>query len=335
MSAFSILVTGGAGFIASHVANALHREYPHYGLVVLDRMGYASSADHLQPAITLEKGNICDVTTVRRIFEQHGITHVMHFAAETHVDNSFLDSLPFATTNVVGTAVLLEQSRRTPGFQLFVHVSTDEVYGECPRGSFSETDRLAPSNPYSASKAGAELMVQSYMQSFNFPAIITRANNIYGPHQYPEKLVPKLLLRGFAQQSFPLHGGGKSIRNYLYVSDAAAAFLVLLHKGEVGQVYNISGREEYSTRSVAETLQRIFVEHQLPQPPLEVVRDRAFNDSRYSVSSHKLQALGWQPQVTLHHGLCLCFAWYRERQSRYGQLDLAAHPTQHPDAAEH
>lgn len=335
MPALSVLVTGGAGFIASHVANALRHQYPEYQLVVLDRMGYASSAEHLHPDIEVVHGNICDVPTVQSVFEQHAITHVLHFAAETHVDNSFLDSLPFAITNVVGTAVLLQQSRRTPGFQLFVHVSTDEVYGECTCGSFSENARLAPSNPYSASKAGAELLVQAYMQSFDFPAIITRANNIYGPHQYPEKLVPKLLLRGLLEQSFPLHGGGGSVRNYLYVSDAAAAFLTLLHKGEVGSVYNISGQEEYSTRHVAATLQSIFVEHKLPPPPLEVVRDRAFNDSRYSVSSDKLQTLGWEPQVTLHHGLRLCFAWYREHQSRYRQLDLAAHPTQHPDAAEH
>ena len=302
-SVLSVLITGGAGFIASHVANALREQYPHYHLVVLDRMGYAASADHLHPGIVLVRGNICDAATVQRVFDEHGISHVLHFAAETHVDNSFLDSVPFALTNVVGTAVLLQQCRRTPRLQRFVHVSTDEVYGECATGSFDESAPMAPSNPYSASKAGAELLVQSFIQSFQLPALITRANNIYGPHQYPEKLVPKLLLRGMSGRSFPLHGGGSSVRNYLHVSDAAAAFVQLLHRGQLGQVYNISGTQEYSTQHVAHTLQGIFAAQGWPTPPLESVPDRSFNDCRYSVSSDKLQALGWQPRVTLEHGL--------------------------------
>ena len=329
-----VLITGGAGFIASHVANALHQQHPEYHLVVLDRMSYAANAAHLLPGIHLERGNICHESTVKRIFEKHTITHVLHFAAETHVDNSFLDSLPFTIANVVGTDVLLRQSRRTPGFQRFVHVSTDEVYGECKHGSFDETAPLAPSNPYSASKAGAELLVQSYMQSFGFPAVISRANNIYGPHQYPEKLIPKLLLRGMAGQSFTLHGSGSSVRNYLYVSDAARAFGLVLHHGELGHIYNISGTQEYSTRQVAEALQQIFLAEGRPAPPLEHVRDRAFNDCRYSVSSGKLQLLGWQPSVGLEAGLRQCFAWYQQHRSRYARLGLEPHPMQHPDLIE-
>ena len=327
----NILITGGAGFIASHVANLLHQQHPDYHVVVLDRMSYAANADHLLPGIHLVQGNICHEDTVQSVFEQHAITHVMHFAAETHVDNSFLDSLPFSVANVLGTDVLLRQSKQTPGFQRFVHVSTDEVYGECKHGSFDETAPLAPSNPYSASKAGAELLVQSYVQSFGFPAVITRANNIYGPHQYPEKLVPKLLLRGMEGRSFPLHGSGSSVRNYLYVADAARAFGLVLHQGQLGQIYNISGTQEYSTLQVAHKLQSVFAEQDQPVPPLEHVRDRAFNDCRYSVSSDKLQQLGWAPTVDLTEGLRLCYAWYRQHSSRYDQLGLEAHPTQHPD----
>lgn len=331
----NILITGGAGFIASHVTNLLHQQHPSYHIVVLDKMSYAANAAHLCDSshITLVRGDICDEAVVARVFAKHDITHVMHFAAETHVDNSFLDSLPFTTTNVLGTNILLRQSARTPGFQRFVHVSTDEVYGECKQDSFDETAAMAPSNPYSASKAGAELLVQSYVQSFGFPAIITRANNVYGPHQYPEKLVPKLLLRGFAGKSFTIHGNGGSVRNYLYASDAAAAFVLLLHRGELGQIYNISGDQEFSTLQVAQTLQAQYREYGLPVPVLEHVRDRAFNDCRYSVSSTKLQQLGWQPVVPLQEGLQHCLAWYREHQSRYASLDLAAHPTCHPDDA--
>ena len=328
-----VLITGGAGFIASHVTNLLGTQHPGYTLVVLDKMGYAAHRDNITVPVTLVKGDICNEDTVRNVFETHAITHVLHFAAETHVDNSFLDSLPFSVSNVVGTDVLLRQSKRAPGFRRFLHVSTDEVYGECVDGSFDENAAMMPSNPYSASKAGAELLVQAYIRSFGFPALITRANNVYGPHQYPEKLVPKLLLQGLAGRPLTVHGGGQSVRNYLYAEDAARAFVHLLHAGQTGEIYNISGAEEHSTLSVAQALQRAFRESGRPVPPLQHVRDRAFNDCRYSVSSDKLRALGWAPAVKLEDGLRRCFRWYAERsgEGRYAGVPLAAHPSAHPD----
>lgn len=258
----------------------------------------------------------------------HQLDTVMHFAAQTHVDRSFVVPMKFTEVNAMGTAVLLQAARECR-IRRFLHVSTDEVYGENVHGHiFSETDGFRPMNPYSASKAAAECIVHGYVESFgrDLPIVVVRPNNIYGPRQYPEKLIPKFILRLQRQQRLPLHGGGSARRSFLFVEDAAKAFDFVLRKGIPGEAYNI-GAEPGSTKTViqvAKALMPFFdIDTDSADSHLEVVADRVRNDASYDVESTKISELGWSPSVTFEEGLQRTVEWYLQHPSHWKSVEAA------------
>ena len=269
---------------------------------------------------------------LNHIFACENIDVVLHFAAQSHVDNSFGNSFEFTKNNIEGTHVLLESVRLAGTVSRFVHVSTDEVYGE----SSFETDAsntehaslLAPTNPYSATKAGAEMLVMAYGRSYGLPYIITRGNNVYGPNQYPEKAIPKFAILAMKGEQIALHGDGMSTRSYMHVDDAASAFDVIFRKGELFHVYNIGAREERTVLSVAQDVCRLL--NRDPKMTIMHVRDRAFNDRRYFIDCSKLLALGWSEQKSWQVGLTDTIDWYatQDLSSYWGNFESALHP--HP-----
>jgi len=329
----NILVTGGAGFIASHVVMLLVKKYPQYKIVNLDKLDYCSSLLNLEeindaPNYKFIKGNIRSGEFINYLFKTEEIDTILHFAAQTHVDNSFGNSFKFTQDNVFGTHTLLEAAK-VHGIKRFIHVSTDEVYGEsAATDDVVEDTILEPTNPYAATKAAAEFLVKAYYKSFKLPVIITRGNNVYGPHQYPEKLIPKFCL--LLQRDKPLwvHGRGTSVRNFLYVEDTARAFDCILHKGSVGQVYNVGTDFETSVLGVAEDLLRIVGKADQKDKYLNFVEDRPFNDCRYAIDSSKLRSLGWEPQVSWEQGLQRTYEWYQKNAGNWANIEgaLAAHP---------
>ena len=313
----NILLTGGAGFIGSHVANLLSFKYPDYKIIVLDKLDYCASKANLNVSLNVElvQGDIQCGDLVAHLLETYKITHVLHFAAQTHVDNSFGNSLAFTLNNTLGTHILLEACRKYGALTKFINVSTDEVYGDTTaelEHGITEQSTLMPTNPYSAAKAGAEMLCNAYKISYGMPIIITRGNNVYGPGQFPEKLIPKFILLGKMGKPLPVHGNGSAQRSYLYVSDVANAFDCILHKGEIGAIYNIGTCDERSVLEITKELSGIF------NVPFENVRDRAFNDSRYFIGSGALEALGWTQMVGWNDGLAKTIEWY-------GNVDLDKH----------
>ena len=262
------------------------------------------------------------------------IDTILHFAAQTHVDNSFGNSFEFTHNNLMGTHVLLETVKALGTIKRFLHVSTDEVYGESSyefgQANEETTSLLEPTNPYSASKAAAEMLVMAYGRSYKLPYIITRGNNVYGPHQYPEKAIPKFILLAQKDMRIPIHGDGQATRSYMHVSDAAAAFDTVLHEGKVGEIYNIGALEERTVLSVAEDIGRIMGK---TVPGLvSYVNDRKFNDRRYFIDCRKLRELGWTEKVSWEEGLRSTIKWYLdhgEGSGYWGDLSeaLLAHPT--------
>jgi dTDP-glucose 4,6-dehydratase len=264
----------------------------------------------------------------------HRIDTVLHFAAQTHVDNSFGNSFNFTQTNVMGTHVLLESAKLfKQNLKLFVHVSTDEVYGESsPQKDatpFDEKSALNPTNPYAATKAAAELIVKSYAQSFGLPIIITRGNNVYGPHQYPEKLIPKFI--SLLRQGKPctIHGNGQHRRSFIYVSDVAEAFDVILHRGVPGNIYNIGTHFEITNLEIARKLMKAF-KHDDEQSWIVYVEDRNWNDVRYHINLDKLYSLGWSPKISFEDGLQRTIDWYAQNSDHFGNITGALVP--HPRA---
>lgn len=335
----SVLLTGGAGFIGSHVLRLLVNKYPHIVFVCLDRLDYCGNVSNMsdyidQPNFKFVKGDIGAADLVAHLIASHKIDTVMHFAAQSHVDNSFGNSLQFTHSNVLGTHVLLEAARAAmPQIRRFIHVSTDEVYGEnvLENGdeSFNETSALKPTNPYAATKAAAEMLVGAYQISFGLPCIITRGNNVFGSHQYPEKLIPKfihLLERG---EKLCLHGDGSHRRSFIHVEDVARAFDVVLTRGQIGEIYNVGTDFEITNKEVAETLLGMYgiTSDQFDQH-LTFVRDRDFNDRRYHIDNSKLRQLGWEPVIKFEEGLKRTIDWYRNNIQYYGDLTrvLVPHP---------
>lgn len=312
-----IVITGGAGFIGSHVAERVRKEYPDSKMIILDKMTYAADFDNIshvlkRDEVRLVVGDVCDLELCCRVLD--GADLLIHLAAESHVDNSFGDSLLFTKSNTLGTHTLLEACRATKVPKI-IHVSTDEVYGEVPTGEVDETARMLPTNPYSASKASAEMLVMSYIKSFKLPVVRVRANNIIGIRQYPEKLVPRCCLSLIRGDKIPMHGNGKYLRHYLAAEDFAESVILLTQKGVIGEAYNVGSKEEYTNLEVAIMICREFGVS--IDDNAEFVTDRPFNDQRYSVSTAKISELGWQTQRSLRGQLPELVKWYKNNEFRY------------------
>ncbi|CAM0949088.1 unnamed protein product [Alopecurus aequalis] len=330
----NILITGAAGFIASHVANRLVRSYPHYKIVVLDKIDYCSNLKNLNPSrsspnFKFVKGDIASADLVNFLLITESIDTIMHFAAQTHVDNSFGNSFEFTKNNIYGTHVLLEACKVTGQIRRFIHVSTDEVYGETDEDAVvgnHEASQLLPTNPYAATKAGAEMLVMAYGKSYGLPVITTRGNNVYGLNQFPEKLIPKFILLAMRGLSLPIHGDGSNVRSYLYCEDVAKAFEVVLHKGEVGQVYNIGTLKERRVIDVASDICKQFGLD--TKKVIKFVDNRPFNDQRYFLNDQKLKKLGWSESTSWEEGLKKTIEWYTSNPDYWGDVSGALLP--HP-----
>jgi len=336
----SILVTGAAGFIASHVAIRLARLYPKYRIIGVDKMSYCSDERNIVEPLKectnfrFVKGNICDYDHMLHLMREEKVDTVMHLAAQSHVDLSFKEGGPrqFVLDNVQGTASLLEAAR-TVNVKRFLHCSTDEVYGEGSfenRIDFDEDAKMRPNNPYSASKAGADLLAQSFYQSYGFPVVITRGNNVYGPHQFYEKVVPKFIAQLKSGRKITIHGSGGNTRNFLHVQDTASAFDAVLHCGDVGAAYNIGGRNEKTVLSVAADLLLVLGLDHRCQELVQYVADRAHNDACYPISNGKLLELGWREQISWELGLANTVTWFLERL-RSEERNLAGVLEAHPE----
>ncbi|KAL5373719.1 hypothetical protein PMIN03_009224 [Paraphaeosphaeria minitans] len=317
----NILVTGGAGFIACWFVRHLTLTYPdHYSIVSFDKLDYCATLNNTRILdgrgnFKFEQGDITSPADVKRVLRKHHIDTIFHFAAQSHVDLSFGNSYQFTNTNVYGTHVLLERAREH-GISRFVHISTDEVYGDVPIGAadLSETSILAPTNPYSASKAAAEMMVSAYRKSFKLPLITVRSNNVYGPHQFPEKIIPKFIMLLQRRRKLLVHGDGSPTRRYLYAGDIVDALDTIFHKGDIGQIYNIATTDEISNTDICHRLLRLFgLAHEAPadlEKSVQYTEDRPFNDQRYATDGAKLAALGWQPKTSFDDGLRRTVEWY-------------------------
>jgi dTDP-glucose 4,6-dehydratase len=298
----NILVTGGCGFIGSNFINYMLKTYTNINIYNIDCLNYCANESNVIPHTNYKfiKGNITSKDLILYILQEYNITHLVHFAAQSHVDNSFDNSLQYTTDNVYGTHVLLQASKEYGQLERFIHFSTDEVYGEVDlkHPGCHEKSLLNPTNPYAATKAAAEFLVRSYYHSFKLPAIIIRCNNVYGPNQYPEKLIPKFINLLKSSKKLTIHGKGNTRRNFIWAEDVAIATDCVLTKGVINEIYNIGTTNEYSVLDIATILVSILTTDKKLENHIEFVEDRPFNDYRYSVNTENLKALGWQEIYT-------------------------------------
>ncbi len=325
-----ILITGGAGFIGSHVVRRMVNEYPSYQVVNLDLLTYAGNLENLkdieaQPNYNFIKGDIANETLVQQLIDEYEFDGIIHLAAESHVDRSIDDPLAFAQTNIVGTIVLLNAFRDRYQDQWhnkrFYHISTDEVYGSLGQnGFFTEESPYSPNSPYSASKASADHFVRAYGETYGLPYVISNCSNNYGPNQFPEKLIPLFIKNILKEKPLPLYGDGKNTRDWLYVIDHAAAIDLVYHQGRVGETYNIGGFNEWKNIELVQLLCRLMDE-KLGRSPgssenlVTFVTDRPGHDLRYAIDATKInKELGWEPSVTFEEGLSATIDWYLSNQ---------------------
>ncbi len=312
----NLLITGGCGFIGSNFINYYFPKNKINKMVNIDAMYYCANETNVESSIRYHrnyvfvKGNLCDFEFVKDVVEKYNITHVIHFAAQSHVQNSFTDSIKFTHDNILGTHTLLEVCRRYGKIVKFIHVSTDEVYGESMKQvdekQKTEHSILCPTNPYAATKAGAELIAQSYNHSYKMPIIITRGNNVYGKNQYPEKLIPLFIKQLREGKKVTIQGNGSAVRAFLHAYDTAKAFECILEKGLIGEIYNIgcdANNMEFSVMEIAKLLIKLIKNTEDYDEWIEYVEDRPFNDQRYYISNKKLKDLGWNIEITLMNGL--------------------------------
>jgi len=309
-----LLVTGGAGFIGSAFVRQRLKADSEVAISILDKLTYAGSEENLadargDPRVRFVKGDICDPDAVDELAED--VDGIVNFAAESHVDRSLLDAGTFVQTDVYGTYVLLEAARKYK-HQRFLQVSTDEVYGHIKDGRSRETDALAPRSPYSATKAGAEMLVAAYHTSFGVPTLITRGSNTYGPYQFPEKIIPLFITNALQDLPLPIYGNGSAVRDYLYVEDHVSAIARILWKGEPGGAYNIATGTEVSGVEIADTVLRLCGK---PSSLKHFVKDRPGHDYRYALDTKKLRPLGWEPAIQSSEGLRLTVDWYRRNEA--------------------
>ncbi|NIM97879.1 MAG: dTDP-glucose 4,6-dehydratase [candidate division Zixibacteria bacterium] len=311
-----ILVTGAAGFIGSNFIRYILSRYSNYQIVNLDKLTYAGNLDNLsdvedQLNYRFVKGDVCDADLVNGIVADE-IDAVVHFAAESHVDRSIYDPSVFVKTNVLGTQVLLESALKYK-VEKFIQISTDEVYGSLGKeGSFKETSPLSPNSPYAASKASADLLVRAYSETFGVPPIITRCSNNYGPYQFPEKLIPLFITNAVCNRELPVYGDGLYIRDWIHVEDHCKALDAILHKGKVGETYNIAGGNEKTNLEITGLILQALNK---PKSLVKHVKDRPAHDRRYSLDCSKIKAeLGWKPETPIEDGISKTVDWYVSHQ---------------------
>lgn len=309
----NLLVAGGAGFIGSHFARMALEKWTDARVIVFDALTYAGNLDNLKdlwahPRFAFHAGKVQDCAAVEGTIRAEGITHVVNFAAESHNDRSLLDPGAFIQTDVFGVFVLLEAVRRH-GVERLVHVSTDEVYGSIDDGQFTEQSPLEPNTPYSASKAGGDLLCRAFRVSFDAPVIVTRGGNTYGPYQYPEKLIPFFVTRLIEGKKVPLYGDGNQVRQWIHARDHAAGVMAALEHGELGEVYNVADSNERSNREVVRVLLEGTGRGEELVKPIPDPRGAA-HDKRYSMDGQKLRALGWRPEMPFEESLRETVRWY-------------------------
>jgi len=311
----NILVTGGAGFIGSNFVRYMLHKYSEYKIVVYDKLTYAGNQNNLlevhdDPRYKFERGDIADKPSLEQVIRTHAIDTIVNFAAESHVDRSILEPDAFIHTDVVGTYVLLEAARAL-GLERFHQVSTDEVYGSIPVGFFKEGDPMEPNSPYAASKAGGELMVRAYHETYGLNTVITRGSNTFGPYQYPEKVAPLFITNAIDGEPLPLYGDGMQVRDWLYVEDHCAGIDLVLHKGPPGEVYNLGGSNERHNIDVTHLILKLLNK---PESLIRPVADRPGHDRRYALDCAKLKALGWTPARDFETAMAETVAWYAKNE---------------------
>lgn len=327
----NILITGGAGFIGSHVVRLFVNKYPQYNIINLDALTYAGNLENLKdiekkPNYSFVKADICDYDTIVKIFRKHNIDSVIHLAAESHVDRSIKDPFIFAKTNVLGTLTLLQAAKESwPApytNNLFYHISTDEVYGtlEFDGTFFTEDRKYEPHSPYSASKASSDHFVRAFHDTYALPVIITNCSNNYGPYQFPEKLIPLFINNIRHNKPLPVYGKGENVRDWLFVEDHARAIDIIFHKGKIADTYNIGGFNEWKNidliKVIIKTVDRLLGKPEGASLPLiAYVTDRAGHDLRYAIDSTKLKnELGWEPSLQFEEGIEKTVKWYLDNQ---------------------
>lgn len=327
MTQRNILITGGAGFIGSHVVRLFATKYPDYRIVILDKLTYAGNLENIAdvcalPNVHFVEGDITDAPLVEKLFADYAIDGVLHLAAESHVDRSISAPMVFAQNNIIGTLVLLEAARKAWAGNYegsrFHHISTDEAYGALPLdgGVFTEESRYEPHSPYSASKASSDHFVRAYGDTYGLPVVVTNCSNNYGENQYPEKLIPLFIYNIVHRRPLPVYGSGCNVRDWLYVGDHASALDVVFHRGVNGQTYNVGGNNEWRNIDLVKMLIKV-VDEELGRAEgdgkslITYVEDRAGHDLRYAIDSSKLKReLGWEPTMSFEEGLRRTVKWY-------------------------
>lgn len=322
----TILITGGAGFIGSHLTRLFVTKYPDYKVINLDKLTYAGNLENLKdledkPNYTFVKGDITDIKHVKDLFREYKFTAVLHCAAESHVDRSISDPLAFVKTNVVGTVTLLQVAKESwqddPSNKLFYHISTDEVYGSLgEKGFFTEETPYDPRSPYSASKASSDHFVKAFYHTYKLPVIISNCSNNYGPYHFPEKLIPLCINNILNKKPLPIYGKGENVRDWLYVQDHVKAIDVIFHNGKTGETYNIGGHNEWKNIDIIKELckqmdEKLGREKGESEMLITFVKDRAGHDMRYAIDAAKLKnELGWKPSLQFEEGLSKTIDWY-------------------------
>lgn len=322
----TIIVTGGAGFIGSNFIFYMIKAHPDYRLVCLDKLTYAGNLSTLKsvldmPSFRFVRGDICDRELVYSLFDEEHPDAVVNFAAESHVDRSILDPSLFLQTNIIGTSVLMDAARRAGNIR-FHQISTDEVYGDLPLDRkdlfFTETTPLHTSSPYSSSKAAADLLALSYHRTYGLPVTISRCSNNYGPYHFPEKLIPLMIINALKGKSLPVYGQGINVRDWLYVEDHCRAVDLILHKGRIGEVYNVGGHNEMRNIDIVRIILRQLGKS---EDLITFVKDRKGHDLRYAIDPHKISSeLGWLPETTFEEGIKKTIKWYLDNESWWQEI---------------